>query len=258
MPGAHRGTVLAPSTRCQLVVAVGPMLRQASRVRLGARPSLRRCYATTPAVAEDEPSLVLDARRQGLLRRTFLDYMPHSAFEANPLVLERAKGLYYWDVTGKVCADCRAAGCACCCSCCGGYPLGLHELNLSDYVCPALLRRNRWNLHGQPRAWSPSGGGCRKAADRPDDVRAADARHRRRDVRLHREAERSNTSRDGLCQNVLWRVGSDGICDQIFAAVLEAVWPSGQVQVHFSLPVVPWVRNQSSLALRSRSLSEQT
>lgn len=246
------------ATRCQLVVAVDPMLRQASRVRLGARPSLRRCYATTPAVAEDEPSLVLDARRQGLLRRTFMDYMPHSAFEANPLVLERAKGLYYWDVTGKVCADCRAAGCACCCSCCGGYPLGLHELNLSDYVCPALLRRNRWNLHGQPRAWSPSGGGCRKAADRPDDVRAADARHRRRDVRLHREAERSNTSRDGLCQNVLWRVGSDGICDQIFAAVLEAVWPSGQVQVHFSLPVVPWVRNQSSLALRSRSLSEQT
>ena len=134
--------------------------------------------------------------------------------------------------------------------------LGLHELNLSDYVWPALLRRNRWNIYGQPRAWSPSGGGCREAADRPDDVRTADARHRRRDVRLHREVERSNTSRDGLRQNVLWRVGSDGICDQIFAAVLEAVWPSGQVQVHFSLPIVPWVRDQSSLALRSRSCSE--
>jgi adenosylmethionine-8-amino-7-oxononanoate aminotransferase len=30
-----------------------------------------------------------------------MDYMPHSAFEAYPLVLESAKGLYYWDITGK-------------------------------------------------------------------------------------------------------------------------------------------------------------
>ena len=105
-----------------MLTSCDTMLRQVSRLRLGTCPSLRRCYATAPAVAEDEPSLVLDARRQGLLRRTFLDYMPHSAFEANPLVLERAKGLYYWDVTGKVRADCRADGCACCSGCCGRYP----------------------------------------------------------------------------------------------------------------------------------------
>ena len=52
--------------------------------------------------ASGSSPLVLDERRQGLLGRTFMDYMPQSAFEANPLVLERAKGLYYWDVTGKV------------------------------------------------------------------------------------------------------------------------------------------------------------
>ena len=105
------------AVRCQLVVAppyrcAMAMLRQVSSRRLGARAvaPLRRCYATAPTVAEDEQaSLVLDERRQGLLRRTFLDYMPHSAFEANPLVVERAKGLYYWDVTGKVRAYCRAA-----------------------------------------------------------------------------------------------------------------------------------------------------
>ena len=46
--------------------------------------------------------MVMTERRKALLQRTFLDYMPHSAFEANPLVVERAEGLYYWDVTGKV------------------------------------------------------------------------------------------------------------------------------------------------------------
>ena len=30
-----------------------------------------------------------------------MDYMPHSAFEAYPLVLESAEGLNYWDITGK-------------------------------------------------------------------------------------------------------------------------------------------------------------
>ena len=57
------------------------------RAAAGARAvsPLRRRYATAPTVAEDEQaSLVPDERRQGLLRRTFLDYMPHSAFEANP------------------------------------------------------------------------------------------------------------------------------------------------------------------------------
>ena len=87
------------------------MLRQPSSRRLAdiaswRCASWRRCYATAPSVAEaEEAALVLDERRKGLLRRTFLDYMPHSAFEANPLVVERAKGLYYWDVTGKVRAD---------------------------------------------------------------------------------------------------------------------------------------------------------
>ena len=62
----------------------------------------QRRHATAPAAASGSSPLVLDERRQGLLGRTFMDYMPQSAFEANPLVLERAKGLYYWDVTGKV------------------------------------------------------------------------------------------------------------------------------------------------------------
>eukprot|EP01049_Picozoa_sp_SAG25_P002065 SAG25_NODE_102_length_15486_cov_22.883278_12_plen_146_part_00 len=48
--------------------------------------------ATTPS---------LDSRRQELLHRTFLDYMSHSAFETHPLVLDRAEGMYYWDIDGR-------------------------------------------------------------------------------------------------------------------------------------------------------------
>ncbi len=43
----------------------------------------------------------LDPRQRRLLRRTFIDYQQTSEFLENPLVLERAQGLYYWDTEGK-------------------------------------------------------------------------------------------------------------------------------------------------------------
>lgn len=43
----------------------------------------------------------LTNRQQELLKRTFLDYVPISAFFDNPLVVERAERLYYWDTDGK-------------------------------------------------------------------------------------------------------------------------------------------------------------
>jgi adenosylmethionine-8-amino-7-oxononanoate aminotransferase len=43
----------------------------------------------------------LDPRQEKLLRLTFLDYQQTSAFFSNPLVVQRASGLYYWDVAGK-------------------------------------------------------------------------------------------------------------------------------------------------------------
>ena len=43
----------------------------------------------------------LDTRQRRLLRRTFIDYQQTSEFLENPLVLERAQGLYYWDTEGK-------------------------------------------------------------------------------------------------------------------------------------------------------------
>jgi adenosylmethionine-8-amino-7-oxononanoate aminotransferase len=43
----------------------------------------------------------LDARRERLLRRTFLDYKQTSDFLRDPLILERARHVYYWDVEGK-------------------------------------------------------------------------------------------------------------------------------------------------------------
>ncbi|MBT4502760.1 MAG: aspartate aminotransferase family protein [Gemmatimonadetes bacterium] len=43
----------------------------------------------------------LDERTKKLLQRTFLDYQPTAAFFDNPLIVERAEGLYYWDVEGK-------------------------------------------------------------------------------------------------------------------------------------------------------------
>jgi adenosylmethionine-8-amino-7-oxononanoate aminotransferase len=43
----------------------------------------------------------LDARRAQLVRRTFLDYRQMSEFLDQPLIINKAKGLYYWDDNGK-------------------------------------------------------------------------------------------------------------------------------------------------------------
>ena len=43
----------------------------------------------------------LTSRQQQLLRRTFIDYYPTDDFLENPLVIERAEGLYCWDCEGK-------------------------------------------------------------------------------------------------------------------------------------------------------------
>ena len=43
----------------------------------------------------------LNERQQKLLKRTFLDYQQTSGFIQNLLIIHRAEGIYYWDVTGK-------------------------------------------------------------------------------------------------------------------------------------------------------------
>ena len=43
----------------------------------------------------------LDERQKGLLKRTFLDYQSTAEFFENPLIVNRAEGLYYWDTEGK-------------------------------------------------------------------------------------------------------------------------------------------------------------
>ena len=43
----------------------------------------------------------LNTRQRKLLKRTFLDYQQTSGFIQNPLIIHRAEGIYYWDVTGK-------------------------------------------------------------------------------------------------------------------------------------------------------------
>lgn len=43
----------------------------------------------------------LTDRQIRLLNRTFIDYQSTSEFLENPLVMERAEGLYYWDTSGK-------------------------------------------------------------------------------------------------------------------------------------------------------------
>ncbi len=40
-------------------------------------------------------------RQQELLKRTYVDFQPMADFARDPLILERAQGLYYWDVEGK-------------------------------------------------------------------------------------------------------------------------------------------------------------
>lgn len=40
-------------------------------------------------------------RQEALLKRTFIDYYPTSEFLRNPLIVDRAEGVYYWDTDGK-------------------------------------------------------------------------------------------------------------------------------------------------------------
>jgi len=40
-------------------------------------------------------------RQQALLRRTFIDYQPMADFALDPLIIERAQGVYYWDIERK-------------------------------------------------------------------------------------------------------------------------------------------------------------
>src|SRR5512147_1649948 len=40
-------------------------------------------------------------RQAALLRRTFVDFWQMEEFIKTPLILEKAKGLYYWDNEGK-------------------------------------------------------------------------------------------------------------------------------------------------------------
>ena len=42
-----------------------------------------------------------DERQKKLLGLSFLDYQSNEAFFANPLIVSRAEGLYYWDTEGK-------------------------------------------------------------------------------------------------------------------------------------------------------------
>ena len=43
----------------------------------------------------------LSERQRAILQRTSIGYMPLETFLQNPLVVERAEGLYYWDTDGK-------------------------------------------------------------------------------------------------------------------------------------------------------------
>ena len=43
----------------------------------------------------------LTERQRRLLQRTFIDFFPTREFLSSPLIIEKAKGLYYWDVEGK-------------------------------------------------------------------------------------------------------------------------------------------------------------
>ncbi len=43
----------------------------------------------------------IDRRREDLLKHTFLDYQQTSDFLEHPLILDRAEGVYYWDIEGR-------------------------------------------------------------------------------------------------------------------------------------------------------------
>src|SRR5947209_8159844 len=46
-------------------------------------------------------TMQLTDRQLQLLNHTFIDYHATSEFIDNPLVIDRAEGLYYWDTQGK-------------------------------------------------------------------------------------------------------------------------------------------------------------
>ncbi len=57
-----------------------------------------------PITAEKAASPLSESgrqRRHDLIRRTYIDYQQTSEFLANPIVMHRAEGLYFWDVEGK-------------------------------------------------------------------------------------------------------------------------------------------------------------
>jgi adenosylmethionine-8-amino-7-oxononanoate aminotransferase len=45
--------------------------------------------------------MALDPRRKALLKRTFVDFVQTSEFIERPLILDRAQGLYYWDIDDR-------------------------------------------------------------------------------------------------------------------------------------------------------------
>jgi adenosylmethionine-8-amino-7-oxononanoate aminotransferase len=45
--------------------------------------------------------MILDARREKLLRHTFVDFQQMVSFLRDPLVFARAEGMYYWDIEGR-------------------------------------------------------------------------------------------------------------------------------------------------------------
>jgi adenosylmethionine-8-amino-7-oxononanoate aminotransferase len=49
----------------------------------------------------EENQMKLDPRREQLLKRTFVDFHQMSEFIRNPLIIDRAEGIYYWDTDGK-------------------------------------------------------------------------------------------------------------------------------------------------------------
>jgi adenosylmethionine-8-amino-7-oxononanoate aminotransferase len=46
-------------------------------------------------------TMAITERQRGLLKRTFIDYQATEEFLQNPFIVEKAKGLYYWDTAGK-------------------------------------------------------------------------------------------------------------------------------------------------------------
>eukprot|EP01051_Picozoa_sp_SAG22_P018218 SAG22_NODE_3003_length_2034_cov_4.832558_2_plen_480_part_00 len=65
-----------------------------------ARPTARAPPASHPLPPAPAAGINNKCRRAAPAPRR-RDYMPHSAFMKNPLVVSRAQGLYYWDVGGK-------------------------------------------------------------------------------------------------------------------------------------------------------------